>query len=339
MHGIMHYSLYIIRQQEKIENKKLKSGYIEPEVKGILDEKLDPAREPSLAVHSVFGAFFPQLHYLSRDWLEERLPTIFPPDEVKFLYWKAAWDAYIFASNVYLDVFMLLVPQYQRGIKLLSETEDGQKHLGGSPNERLAQHIMRAYLSGLTDFGHENLLLDLFYANAPSPMCASGIFWLSKVLENEKPSADEALWKKCWDLWQNRLRYAEKQGASQNTQEISNYMRWLDHCPVELDVLYPTLYLTVKYLHNGFDVRQLTSYAAKYCEKFPLEAATLLQNTILSAKEPWWAPEEKDEEKILRVAMTSGNREATKIASEVINYRGEQGDFRWKELLDLVSEL
>ena len=55
---------------------------------------------------------------------------------------------------------------------------------------------MSAYLSDLTDFGHENLLLDLFFANAPDLVRASGVFWLSQVLGNNKPSAEDLLWQK-----------------------------------------------------------------------------------------------------------------------------------------------
>ena len=334
MHGIMHYSLYLIRQQEKIKNVKLNAGFLEPEIQEVLEEKLNFTVEPSLAVHSVYGAFVPQLHFLSRDWLESHLTSIFPKDEEKNAYWKAAWDAYIFASNVYRDVFRLLTPEYQRFLRLLSQTQDEQKHLGGSPNERLAQHIMFAYLSELTDFGHENLLLDLFFENAPDSVRASGIFWIGRVLGNEKPSSEDILWKRCWSLWQSRLIIAESQDISQNTQEISDFMRWLENSPIGLEHLYPALRRTVKYLHDDFDARQLTSYAAEHCERFPLEAVTLLQMTILEAKESWWTPKGDDEEKILRAAMNSGNKEAKRIAVEVINYRGERGDFRWKNLLE-----
>ena len=111
-------------------------------------------------------------------------------------------------------------------------------------------------------------------------------------------------------------------------------MRWLEHCPVELDFLYPTLLQTVKYLHDGFDLVQLTSYAAKHCERFPLEAVTLLQMTILEAKEPWWSPKDEDEESILKTAMLSEDEESRRIAMEVINYRGELGDFRWRHFLE-----
>ncbi len=178
------------------------------------------------------------------------------------------------------------------------------------------------------------MLLDLFFANAPDVIRASGIFWLSKVLENEKPSIEDELWKSCWSLWQNRLNFAETQEVTQNAHEISDYTRWLDYCPLELDDLFPTLHKMVKYLRDSFDARQLIAYAAGQCENFPFEAVTLLQMTILSAKESWWAPKDEDEEKILRFAMASEDENAKQIAVEVINYRGERGDFRWKQLLD-----
>ena len=335
MHGIFHYSLYLVRQQEKQSGQKIKEGYLEPEIQQILDEKLDLTVDSSLAVHSVYGAFVPQLHYLSHEWLENNLLKIFPEDEDKDAFWKAVWDAYIFVSNVYRDVFKLLIPQYQRGLRLLSQPQDEEKHLGGSPNERLAQHIMFAYLAGLTDFGHENKLLDLFFENAPDAIRAQGVFWLSQVIGNDKPATDDILWQKCWMLWQKRLEYAETQEVIHNTQEISDYFRWLVNSPVGLDSLFPTLQKSVKYLHDGFDARQLIEYASKHCDQCPFYAVTLLQLSILSAKEVWWTPKDEDEEQILRVAMASKNEEARKIAIGVINYRGERGDFRWKYLLEI----
>jgi hypothetical protein len=334
MHGIMHYSLYIDRQRKKSENGIPAKGLLEPEIQAILEQKLDKTRDPSLAVHSVFGAFTPQLHYLDRDWLEQHLEAIYPVTEDQFVFWRAAWDAYIFTSNVYREVFRLLIPQYQRGLRLLGLPQGEDKHLAGSPNERLAQHIMFAYLEGLTDFDHENNLLDLFFENASDSIKATGVFWLSKVMEGQKPKAEDELWQKLWALWQNRIRRAEELDPSESSQEISDYMRWLEYCPESMDVLFPMLRLSVKYLNDGLDVQQLTAYAAKYCEEYPFEAVTLLKDTILSAKEPWWTPKDEDEEAILRAALASEVPDAKRIALEVVNFRGERGDFRWKRLIE-----
>jgi len=334
MHAIMHYSLYINRQQEKAENGRPHKGYLEPEIQAILEQKLNKSRDPSLAVHSVFGAFTPQLHYLDRNWLKQHLDAIYPETEDQFVFWKAAWDAYIFTSNVYGEVFKLLIPQYQRGLKLLGLPKEEEKHIGGSPNERLAQHIMFAYLAGMTDFNHDNNLLDLFFDNASDSIRATGVFWLSKVLEEQKPILNDELWQKLWALWKKRIQMAEEHDPWQNSQEISDYMRWLENCPVGMENLFPILRLSVKYFNDGFVIQQLIAYAAKYCVNFPFEAVSLLQDTILSAKEPWWKPKDEDEETILRAAMASNVPDAKRIALEVINFRGERGDFRWKRLIE-----
>jgi hypothetical protein len=333
MHGIIQYSLYLVRQREKVGLKDQEKGFLEPEIQEILEEKLDQSNESSLAVHSIFGAYIPQLHFLNSVWLQKNLSAILPEKEEKSAYWKAAWDSYLFASGPYRDVVNLLIPQYQRGIKLLSQPQDGPKFLGGDPIEHLAQHVMFAYLVCITDFEHENVLLDLFFSNAPVAIRANGIFWISQVLNQEKPPVDSQIWQRCFALWQHRLKAAESQDPSEHAQEISDYLRWLDNCPVGLEVLYPMLKQTTHYLFDGFDIQQITDYAAKYAEDYPLEAVTLLWECIKSAKETWWTPDEKSEETILKVALESGNSLAKQIALDVINFRGENGDFRWRKFV------
>jgi len=338
-HGIIQYSLYRIRQIESEIGTKMTAGMLEPEVQKALEEKLDLSVEPSLAVHSVFGAYFPQLHFLSRNWVEQNIDRIFPDNENKTDYWKAAWDGYIFRADVFHDVFSLLIPQYQRGLRALVNPSEDAKTFGGNPVERLAQHIMFAYIANLTDFSDENQLIDLFFQFAPDQLRAQGIAWLGDVLKNHQPSHEDPLWKKFEMLWLNRLDFAETQDSMLNSQEISEYMRWLKYCPLELGDLFPVLETTIKYLHDGYDVKLMNEFAAANCEKYPLEAVKLLSKSILSAQEYWWQPKDEDEEKILRIAMVSGNADARQIAIDVINLRGEQGDFQWKSLLDLPPSI
>lgn len=334
MHGIMHYLLYIERQRKQLEKYETHKPTIEPDVQHVLRKKLDKVKDPSLAVHSVFGAYLPQLQYLDRKWVRQNIESIFPEAEDKAKFWQAAWDAYIFNSNVFGDVFELLVHHYQRALQLLSLPEKDKKSIA-SPSERLAQHVMFVYINGLTDFGHENKLLDLFFANAPDQIRSSAVFWLSKVLESRKPSNDDELWIRLWRLWQTRVESA--MGAEQPNnfrEEISDYMRWLVNAPVDLGFLKDILQQSIKFFNDGYSVQLMASFAAKHSERYPFEAVSLIYEAIKFATEPWWSPEVKDEETILRAAISSGNPKAKNIAVELINYRGEQGDFRWKGLLE-----
>lgn len=336
MHGLINYSLYIVRQKENKAGTKSKKGFLEEEVQMVLDEKLDKSNDSSYAVHSVYGAYFPQLHFLNAKWTEENILRIFLPEEENIRYWKAAWDAYILWSGFNPKVFQLLLPQYRRGLCWFVNPEFEVEYFGTSPNERLAQHIMKAYLMDLTKFGNENEPLVLFFNSASDEIRSQAIFWLSQVLKDSKPKEDNPIWLKCWNLWQHRVESAEREEPSKNTLELSNYMRWLDYCPLGFDVLYQILYQSIKYFHINYHSIRLISYAAENCESYPLEAIKLLQETIKREKESWWRPNEEDEEKVLKSALQSEIPEAKKKAIEIINHRGENGDFKLKNLLDLV---
>ncbi len=333
MHAILQYSLHVVRQYAKVKDTELRQGFLEPEIEALFEEKLNKTSDPSMAVHSVFGAFFSKLHFLSKDWAVKHLADIFPDDEALFRYWQAAWEAYVIASRVYGDVFNLLISQYQRGIRLLNQPKSEEKRTVRSSAESLAQHILSAYIAGFTDFGHENRLLDLFFENAPDEVRARGVFWLSQGLEAEKPKATDDTWKKLWALWENRLNAAESQDPQQNAQEISEYMRWVKNAPVGFEALYPVLRRSTRYFVIGFDIRLVVEFAAKHCREYPLEAVTLLNDCLRNAREEWWGPDQKDEQTTLQTAMESEIPEAREIAEEIINYHGERGDFRWKDLL------
>lgn len=330
MHGILNYSLYLVRQK-RAENKD-KKWFIEAEISEVLDEKIDIEKEPSLAIRAVIGSYLTQIYFMSEEWTKKNLNVIFPSSPEFDQYWSAAWNGYLIGSNFNKALFRHLVPQYQRGLKKFSQPKEKSFM---DPSERLAQHVMVAYLNDLTDFGHENQILDLFYENASDGLRAQAVFWLSKVLENEKQKSKSTIWPKCFELWKNRLGYAEKQDPAKNGQEISDYMRWLAFCPMTLDQLYPMLNESIGYFQDVFDVRLLTQFAANFSDQSPLEAVTLLNICIMTAKEIWWSPEEKVERKILDVVMRSDNAQAKEIAIALINYHGEQGDYRWKDLLDL----
>ena len=111
-------------------------------------------------------------------------------------------------------------------------------------------------------------------------------------------------------------------------------MRWLAYCPKTLEQLYHMLFASIKYFQEVFNARQLTNYAAGYCEQSPFEAVSLLGDIIKTAKEAWWIPEEEVERSILCAAMQSNNANAKDIAIYLINLHGERGDYRWRDLLN-----
>src|SRR5262249_39238525 len=121
---------------------------MEQEVKQILSRKVDPLLEPSLAVHSVFGRELNLLYWLDRRWTESQLQKIFPPrdDPTSIDFFVAAWDSYVIATHqIYLELFELLRPQYERAIENVSRGYVTKTHL--NPVQRLADHLLVEYLN------------------------------------------------------------------------------------------------------------------------------------------------------------------------------------------------
>src|SRR5439155_13354711 len=61
-----------------------------PELRELLEEKLDLERERARAVRAVFGQYLPYLRQLDPDWTEDHLSLIFTPDEELESYRAAA---------------------------------------------------------------------------------------------------------------------------------------------------------------------------------------------------------------------------------------------------------
>ena len=100
--ALLQYALHVARAslQEPEQASKLRSR-MEDKVRDKLTEKLDKRVDPSLAVHSLFGKYLPNLHYLDKEWLNSSLERIFPRRPEMTDYWKAAWDGYMFRGDFF----------------------------------------------------------------------------------------------------------------------------------------------------------------------------------------------------------------------------------------------
>jgi len=90
-------------------------GAFAPEVVDQLDGHLDPVEEPSLAIRSVYGKWFPQLYGLDKEWALGARARIFTSGDLPRL--EAAWNAYLAFSRVYTDIYRALEQVYELAIQ------------------------------------------------------------------------------------------------------------------------------------------------------------------------------------------------------------------------------
>ncbi len=305
MHSLVSYGLYCERKRKKEMGEK-GTPVMVPLMKELLTEKLDKTKNPSPAVHSVLGWYIPQFIYLDKEWALENREKIFPIETEMIKYWHAAWSAYIRFSDIYTNVFPELVGQYQRALEELSILEK-KKGLDRS-DEKMATHILKAYLLDMIKLDFKNGLVHLYYQKADDDTRSHGNFWLSQALDAQKPSAQDAIWKKIWNLWQWRLQEATASTEKNNYfKEISSFSRLMKNVPLELPELHLIIKQTLEFKPNGFEIEEIIKYLGKNCENHPGLAILLLHIIVISDQQMYLRDDaKKGTENIIISAMMGG---------------------------------
>lgn len=222
MHAVLQYALWVyshLKYQNK--NRDLNNGLkLMPEVRKVLQEHLDIAREPSLAVRSVYGQWFPWLVLLDEGWTTEHVHQIFPYREKLSKYYNSAWESYIVFCYPDNKLFSLLRKQYATAVEQLGVAKE-EKRLIGDPVKRLAEHLMILYWSGSIDINDP--ILQKFWSNASKQLKA---YALSFVGRNLDKIPDQFL-ERLKTLWESRLATAKEATAYEDyADELAEFGWW-----------------------------------------------------------------------------------------------------------------
>lgn len=163
--SVVKYAVWVHRHLAATRNGLSAIGFKRmPEVREVLNGHLDLVHDPSFAVHSLYGQWFPWLILVDATWATQNVGNIFPADDAQFLYWEAAWEAYVSFCRPYKSALNLLKGEYRRAIVRLAEQSPDRKHPMLSWKS-LADHLMLFYLDGRLALKDE--LLQEFFSNAP----------------------------------------------------------------------------------------------------------------------------------------------------------------------------
>ncbi|MHC4619264.1 MAG: hypothetical protein ACYTEQ_16085 [Planctomycetota bacterium] len=338
--ALIQYSLHLARtraQRREAEGRMLtpESG-MQDEVKAKLTEKLDKQVDPSLAVHSMFGKFFPNLWYLDKEWVYKHLEVIFPRKPELSAYWEAAWDAYLFRSDFHGYLYDTLRPYYRYALEQM-----GQGRVGSELSQRrIASHLAALYWRGIEKLDDSDSLILLFFHVASDETRAMFVLDLASGLREVEPSADSEEWIGAKALWQARFReiseaVTEAGALTGHAEELGAYTDWVRHIPEDLGDFYNRIRLSALAAKNR-DVILLLEHVASIASEHVVFAVELLEELAQQDRGEWfWAPNGSLVQDILRAAMESGIDEAKSCAIKVINQFGRQGDERYRDLLKL----
>lgn len=179
-----------------------------PEVRDLLEHRLDPRVEPSRAVRAVYVTGLRILASLDADWFASLLPRIFPADDDA---WRSAWDTYITWSGYVEDIVILVADQYAKAVDQFLADEAATPSPTAaleperlSPGRRnLAQHIYIAAWRRLPELAPA---VAKYLASAPAVDRLAGVSSLGYALHGEEAGSPfredlDALKR----LWEARL--------------------------------------------------------------------------------------------------------------------------------------
>lgn len=132
---------YIFWCDRHLKSRSENGSRIPLEAKRVLENHLEPARDPGLTVRSVCGEYFGWLYVYDPSWGAGLIDRIFPLDDFNLRY--AAWETYL-ANGFYPQLYKALKPQYELAISEV-RTFKPSRRFWADPIEGLAVHMMVAY--------------------------------------------------------------------------------------------------------------------------------------------------------------------------------------------------
>jgi hypothetical protein len=331
MHAAIKYASWMREIWDQRDTERKRTFNDLPEVRELLDRRLNPLFEATATIWSMYGQYFPLLTYMDRNWAADNIPKIFQQSEPRL--WSAAWKAYMQFGGTYDDVFRLLRPQYALAVQNLSEYPSNNE--GDSAVEHLGSHLMVFYWRDLVTLKKDDLLIQ-FLSNASPTFRKRSLEFVGRSLVNTKDEVPPEVLKRLVDLWESRVRLAhntdDRQGFS---AELSSFGTWFlsskfdDRWAIE----------QLLELFGLIEIDALNAYPvikrlAEISTKMPGETVRCLEGLLLGARRNWlYVSGMAEVRTILQSAIDNGDWVTRRIAVRIIERLAERGDMTYRHLV------
>jgi hypothetical protein len=335
LHAVVRYALWVQRHLKTLQNPEavVAQGFgTMPEVRRVLDTHLNTTTDPSVAIRSVYGRWYPWLHLLDAHWAVSKLPDMFPADESLHRYRAAAWSAYVILCPAYDSIFEVLQEEYARAVELIG-TDDANLERMDRADERLAEHLALMYGRGKIPLEVPGSLLSRFFEKADDALRAHALETAGRILGQEQERLPSEVIERLKRLWEGRFKAAQPSPAAHRA-ELGAFTWWFLSGKFDqawsLDQLRQVLRL-IGSVEPGFMVAQRLKEAAPSYPGLTVECLSLM---IEGDREGWhfyqWREEARE---TLQAAKQTGDAAVLEAVDDVVNRLGARGFFDFRDLL------
>ena len=340
---LLQYALHVARigvQERKMEEMSFPpKSRMEGVVRDKLTEKLDKQVDPSLAVHCLFGKYFPNLYYLDEEWVVAHLEDIFPRQPEMSAYWDAAWSGYLFRSDFFANLYEILKSYYRYALEQMALSTQERVETDFSLRNP-ARHLAVLYWRGIETLDDDSLTY-LFFDSASDKMRADFITGLTAGLRKVKPVTDSEEWLRVKALWKMRIRTIKEiaEGGGHPTsfkKELGAFAEWVPLIPENLGYFYSMIELSALASGIGGMGRLIEFFSSEITDHVPFAVSLLEKLLQQEGRDPWWILARDEAIRIiLETATSSDDEQAKSCAIRIINLLGERGIERYRDLLKL----
>lgn len=335
MHAVVRYALWVRRSlaESEADAGTVATGFDAlPEVRAVLDRHLDPQRDSSRAIRSVYGQWLPWLVQVDADWARRNLASIFPADADLRGLRDAAWETYLRFCEAYDDTFGVLREEYARAAGELDLAATGER----TPDRELAEHLMALYGRGRLDTDDPGDPLARFYAAAPAGLRGHALVYIGRILR-QAPVVPPAILARYRALWERRLAEARGTDAARYAPEVAAFGWWFvsGKFPDDWGIgqLRTALDLVPRTEPDHLVIERLATMAAT----MPYEAVECLRLIIEGDTRNWGLTNRHEHIRNILIAALRGGEDAARIATALVNTLGSRGYLQYRDLLSATT--
>ena len=328
VHALVDHAFWIKRHL-KIESDAMKSM---PEVAQVLEQRLDPSAEKSLAVVAVFGYLTPSLHYLDSQWRDSVHSRIFPPENEHRSRWDAAWVTYVSWNSANKPLFEHLEPEYWKAVSDLEEFRK-EKSSENRAVEALGEHLIIFYGFGTIPLSGEHSLLAEFLKRATQKERAHVMNYVGRALENTL-TLPEDIKQRLTLYWESRLTSAiMENNPKESSEELLEFAWWFNSRKCDNLWSFRQLKEMLGFVSTLPETLFLLEDLADMALEHPLETAQALELIVgKTTKDRYLYLDEEKVKHILRIAENSGIAEAVRLTHAIQDQLVRVGRFEYQNL-------
>jgi hypothetical protein len=337
MHGVIAYALWIRRDldsQPNAEEKRARGFDEMPEVRGMLMAHLDLGRDPSLAIRSVYGRWFPWLVLLDRAWAAAHVSAIFPSDPSLAEPRDVAWDTYVTFCPPYDNILPLLEEEYTRAAERVG-TRAPAKRFGDDPNEALANHLTTLYARGKMRLDDPQAPIASFFAHAPVDLRLHALALIGRALARESKPVPPLILERLTRLWAARvaaMRTAAK--PHEDSRELEAIGSWFTSGAFDDTWVLAELEGVLERTGRVDPHHEVINRLAERSRAKPRAAAVCVRLMVQGDRDAWIVLGSSEQiREIAGRALKSEDQETRAAGVHLVNVLVAQGHPEFKELL------